>query len=1300
MTDVNYSDLLVELLTSNDTYQHLVEAIDSLFANNIDLAIAQIGRLRSLRQTDDVNLRIETLRMLGFDISADFLTSNTDATGQTNVLAQIPYMFSLYHENAHNNDFWRFISFLLGRRISITPLYTNDYRFFYEEPQGTENIDGGDWYKTTHIDVAIGIENLYSNIIANVNKTYIDRVTDLFYEYTPIQLVVRNMFYALYCDVSQIGFTAADSIDRSLVAIGGNGLYGGQSLSELHDIAIIGDPSLSEGETRQYRLELIWSDTFSDYINFERFTTSSNLVTIGHNGNILCKRITRNRTFDLNATYAGFSATKTITLIAAESKPTIFAIAIDGPDNVDENTIVAYSIRIIWSDDNETTQLDGANCKWSTISSHLFFADSRSGEATIKSVTRQTKARIDVRYKTATVNLKASREISINQVDSRVFLLSIGIFGPASLTEQSTYSYQCKAIYSDSNVPVIINPIWYLKSTAATISLDGKLITNRVEQSLDMTLYAEYEYRGIKKRAQKTLALHHAEYTIIDASIIGPEIVLAKRRAQYHLSVLWSDGTRTFVKADSWTATSFSIDESGSLLVGAINDNLWIEITALFSYKGATYSYTQAIRAVQFNVTLDFVSIRGQLNLKSTEICTMSAYAYYSDGSRLLLEASKLTWSVDETYAQIDSAGVLSIQSTPNTTFATVRVVYTADTDYTAVHYIAILQPLTYIDSIVISGPETAAESSTEQYIAIARYYNEKLGVFEQHVIEPDWLIFGTETQYEAQNLAKIDRHGFLYVRPLKEQTVIILKATFFGTFATKKVTLTAYTYPKKLPPYSARIEGPSIIDSELGFADYELLLRDSVDSVEYAVSPSWSLSVRPEMAVVDANGLIRVYIYSGVNTTLTAMYACGYADQIIVTKSIKLPSAFSLGEALITGPITVHAGTETLYSAHITDASNNYIDITTLPDTVWTIEGQLQSLITLSNTGVLTVDAQSDSANVVLHVEYNVDGHSYVGRLQVAITINVSTVNITGAVALHDNMSSQYSAHITDYTGNVVDITAAQTTTWTIVDSFSELLTLSNSGQLTVAALNSPHDIQLRVDYHDSLHYYSSTFTVSLTITLHTLTISGLTEIPDHTTTQYTATIVDINDNVLNVTLMPDTVWSLNITQPNVVLGNDGILTVDILTQSSTVIVQARYSDAYYHYEGTLPVHLTYVRDDIVLAVGPFGINSQTLLEQFAVASTITQSGDIQSLQLDDLEYAYLAHPVSYGIAAFFVPGDDIQSGWDGATWPINGVGDTYGPITIDYTKFGVTKSYYLYRTDFEGLGPIQYQIFFEHFL
>lgn len=69
---------------------------------------------------------------------------------------------------------------------------------------------------------------------------------------------------------------------------------------------------------------------------------------------------------------------------------------------------------------------------------------------------------------------------------------------------------------------------------------------------------------------------------------------------------------------------------------------------------------------------------------------------------------------------------------------------------------------------------------------------------------------------------------------------------------------------------------------------------------------------------------------------------------------------------------------------------------------------------------------------------------------------------------------------------------------------------------------------------------------------------------------------------------------------------------------------------------------------------------------------------------------YYYFLAPLKYGKVTFKANG--LAGGWDGAHWPLDDIGDEYGPVVVTY----LGKKYNLYRTDFNGNSATTYEVLF----
>lgn len=105
----------------------------------------------------------------------------------------LPRQLMQYRTVAGTDNWYKFISFFFGAEVRCTNLYTDNYRQFYAAPKGALVMDGGSWYKTTHIDLVVNIRQLRFNLKPRSNQTLYARVLELVNTYRPVTLVVHKL---------------------------------------------------------------------------------------------------------------------------------------------------------------------------------------------------------------------------------------------------------------------------------------------------------------------------------------------------------------------------------------------------------------------------------------------------------------------------------------------------------------------------------------------------------------------------------------------------------------------------------------------------------------------------------------------------------------------------------------------------------------------------------------------------------------------------------------------------------------------------------------------------------------------------------------------------------------------------------------------------------------------------------------------------------------------------------------------------------------------------------------------------
>lgn len=203
--EATIANLTTSRLTDRQVWADLVDAFDSVIIANVDEPIRQLEYLRFLPPGADPKIQAEVCRMLGFDLSQDVLNMSIDK------FTQLASQLGMYPDTNGTEDFTKFISLMTNGNCSVEYLWTKDYVNFYPEPLGARLENGGDWFKTTHVDLNMGFSTL-SGLQLKSGQTLGQKIVELFYQQAPATLVIERQTFtvSIPCQDIGVGLTVMD----------------------------------------------------------------------------------------------------------------------------------------------------------------------------------------------------------------------------------------------------------------------------------------------------------------------------------------------------------------------------------------------------------------------------------------------------------------------------------------------------------------------------------------------------------------------------------------------------------------------------------------------------------------------------------------------------------------------------------------------------------------------------------------------------------------------------------------------------------------------------------------------------------------------------------------------------------------------------------------------------------------------------------------------------------------------------------------------------------------------------------
>ena len=107
----------------------------------------------------------------------------------------------------------------------------------------------------------------------------------------------------------------------------------------------------------------------------------------------------------------------------------------------------------------------------------------------------------------------------------------------------------------------------------------------------------------------------------------------------------------------------------------------------------------------------------------------------------------------------------------------------------------------------------------------------------------------------------------------------------------------------------------------------------------------------------------------------------------------------------------------------------------------------------------------------------------------------------------------------------------------------------------------------------------------------------------------------------------------------------------------------------------------------------GPANMRNSTFILGLQGRGTYSRRQNTFSLELCEGEYGYYAYPTRYGKATFINVATGMPGGWEAGIQ--NPAGDVYEPDIVQVpTSNGQSEPFYIYQTDYAGLGKITFEV------
>jgi acyl-ACP thioesterase len=706
----NLTNLLIEMLRADPLISSAHDVIDEYFKQNVTQYIDQFEQLRAINENTPNQIVDDSIRLIGMNIPNWVMEANG------NNIRQCFYHLTQFYQVSGVNAYPKFIEFLLGRGFKVSNLYTSDYVSFYTEPKGKLVHEGGTWFSTSHVDLEVYANNILNAYPLTLNDqdvvwikksldyekqpqwkkddidndinlmikngtvygindavyayTVLDkRIIDLFYQFAPIEEVVRGIYMTIASAANLI-------ISMSVVEEGIDFV----DLSSANPLTVILELNsmLSAGKEYKYYARVIW-DNESETIEPIKITWADHGYTLIDKDTIIFAEVENliRKNVVLQYTCVGRSLSSTITVYQGGVELVPAEVLISGSNILRENSVTQFKVLGNFRGPQGDTKIreifDVENVKFYSESEHV----SVNGfQVKVNRIFEDKNIKLFAEYTTSEnviiateydvvlkQNLKPVLPINIIQ---RFFKLVIDVNGEVlgeseefgDLVQGTTYRFLTQVLYSNNQV-VDVRCDNLLSSPVITIDSSDKFLVTATGSNYSNVFTSKYVENDETLIVETKKLCMFPQIELLNLEIQGPSFIKEGEVQNYTVIAEWSSGQYSSVPAATLTSKESLL---GNQLLYALDINNFGQVTApvigrtrpaLLTAKTQRYTDGQWIstqRIIEIKnterepVTLDIIMSEV---INEGNILPLYFYANWSDGKRTQVLPNKVVLKTD-----------------------------------------------------------------------------------------------------------------------------------------------------------------------------------------------------------------------------------------------------------------------------------------------------------------------------------------------------------------------------------------------------------------------------------------------------------------------------------------------------------------------------------------------------------------------------------------------------------------------------------------------------------------------------
>ena len=734
------SEITVDVIRSQQTWAEFVDTIDEFFGRHVVGPAYYLANIRKLDRQSDIAIFYESLRLIGFDLQQDLF----DVSGVRNNVRNYYAQFADYYKTNGTRDFIKFVVFLLKRNVNVTELWTRSYLsqdFFpmsatEQQAQATNMLTNAfhqhnfipqhsfvvkndfftgnqpvslyytgfyrpeepfanyfsvlkkfsHYYKTTHVDLDIDLTGMDKVLLTGPTEDLLKRMHDLIYEFAPINMVIRYMYFTMVTKVSNY-YVKVTSVYNFLEYV-----YVGRKVATISHVEIQGPSTLLENSTGTWYLCLVMSD--GTRLIREATSWSSNRTVLTFVGGVgSAGNVSEDTSVIITVVYNSWTSERTVTVIDRRVSNYAAGLTIVGPNVVSDNTTTQYHAVLTWSNGyaqilypvgKDSTDLVfwqlWNRIKWSCDSFlHRINTTAQLTTGEMGDFQKFTNIKLTARFmgEDDTV-IYAKHPVVVKNDNAQLRVDSIALwfttaiivgplppFAPQQLLPEVNHTgttigfyhmdlhqgdvryLHTVATHNDLSTRGVV-PIYTLHTNVATI-VGNVLKVGHFEEEFLAYLEVAYQATSSDVILRVVVELHFLplRLTLVSLEILGPDVVNEQQHTSYLARATWSFGLTKYVGA-VWESDFYYIDQTtGVFFADHVFKDDTVRLRAIYSDNNSMLVAEKEIFVKRPLTVPDKAEILGVSTIKQgSDPHNYKVALYFSSGKTVIVTG--MVWSLDE----------------------------------------------------------------------------------------------------------------------------------------------------------------------------------------------------------------------------------------------------------------------------------------------------------------------------------------------------------------------------------------------------------------------------------------------------------------------------------------------------------------------------------------------------------------------------------------------------------------------------------------------------------------------------